>query len=131
MKTRRERCQKQAAALAKLTRTLGLHESRASVTSVDDSCKYSENAWKHCRLDYRNTDPNIYLLLNAAESQSPGIPEAEDWRVAFESAGSRSSSSRSSDSPLRSSNGDVGASRRTPGRSAPPPPPNGGSMYKY
>lgn len=103
VKTRRERCQKQAAALAKLTRTLGLHESRASVSSVDDS----------------------------SESQSPGIPEAEDWRVAFESAGSRSSSSRSSDSPLRSSNGDVGGSRRTPGRSAPPPPPNGGSMYKY
>ncbi len=85
-----------------------------------------------------------------AESQSPGIPEAEDWRVAFEAAGSRSSSSRSSDSPSRSSrtdspmngrasrsisgmeNGDVGnASRRTPGRAAPPPPPTGGSMYKY
>lgn len=40
VKSRRERCQKQAAALAKLTKTLGLHESRASVSSVDDSCKF-------------------------------------------------------------------------------------------
>lgn len=79
------------------------------------------------------------------------MPEAEDWRVAFEEAGTRSSfpsspsrssrdvrapspslsgrpSSRSSDGD---ENGDLGSSRRTPVRRAPPPPPGGSSMYRY
>jgi len=80
------------------------------------------------------------------------MPEAEDWRVAFEQAGSTRSSyssspSQSSRAPSPSmngralsrnsnysdgdENGDVGASRRTPGRLQPPPPPNGSSIYKY
>lgn len=41
VKARREKAHKQAAALAKLTKTLGLHEARASAASVDDSsCKF-------------------------------------------------------------------------------------------
>lgn len=82
------------------------------------------------------------------------MPEAEDWRVAFEEAATKkpsysNSPSRSarSVSPLvangrhisRSSNhgdgdenGDAGSiSRRTPGRLPPPPPPTGAPMYKY
>jgi len=80
--------------------------------------------------------------------------EVEDWRVAFEEAGTvRSSSSNHSSSSQKSSrnpspamngrpsshngnhndyeeNGDVGnISRRTPGRRPPPPPPPGAPAY--
>uniref|UniRef100_A9U1V2 dynamin GTPase n=1 Tax=Physcomitrium patens TaxID=3218 RepID=A9U1V2_PHYPA len=125
VKTRRERAHKQSAALAKLTKTLGLHEARAAVVSTDDS--------------------NYSFSLVAADSKSDGgLPGAEDWRVAFQEAGSRSSHSQSpsrssrNESPMHgrssrsigSENGDVGASRRTPARTPPPPPPGGG-MYKY
>uniref|UniRef100_A0A7I4D6I6 dynamin GTPase n=1 Tax=Physcomitrium patens TaxID=3218 RepID=A0A7I4D6I6_PHYPA len=118
VKTRRERAHKQSAALAKLTKTLGLHEARAAVVSTDDS--------------------------NSDSKSDGGLPGAEDWRVAFQEAGSRSSHSQSpsrssrNESPMHgrssrsigSENGDVGASRRTPARTPPPPPPGGG-MYKY
>lgn len=41
VKARRERCQKQAAALAKLTRQLSMHEARASMAAGgSDSCKF-------------------------------------------------------------------------------------------
>jgi dynamin GTPase len=123
VKSRRERCQKQATALAKLTRQLSMQEARtaAVASSFGDS----------------------------SDSKPAGLPEAEDWRVAFEEAGTRSSypsspsrSSRDARAPSpslsgrassRSSdgdeNGDVGSSRRTPVRRAPPPPP--GSTYRY
>lgn len=117
VKARREKAHKQAAALAKLTKTLGLHEARASAASVDDS---------------------------SSDSKADGAVEgAEDWRVAFQEAAVRPSQSPSrssrNESPMNgrssrninSDNGDVGASRRTPGRTPPPPPPGSGSMYKY
>lgn len=71
------------------------------------------------------------------------MPEAEDWRVAFEQAGSMRSSrapspsmngralSRNSNHSDGDENGDLGSSRRIPGRLPPPPPPSGASMYKY
>ncbi|KAG0555995.1 hypothetical protein M758_11G017100 [Ceratodon purpureus] len=122
VKSRREKCQKQAAALSKLTKQLSLQEARsAAVSGFGDS--------------------------SADSKPGGGMPESEDWRVAFEEAGARSSFSNS---PSRSSrdarapspslsgrasrngddeNGDVGSSRRTPVRRAPPPPP--GSTYRY
>jgi len=85
--------------------------------------------------------------------------EVEDWRVAFEGAGTirpSSSSSNHSSSPHKSrrapspsmnghvpsrngnhsdykENGDVGNGNRrpTPGRQPPPPPPPGAPMYNY
>lgn len=97
---------------------------------------------------------HIICLLWIAADPKPGggIPEAEDWRVAFEEAGTRSSfpsspsrssrdarapspsmsgraSSRNSNHSDGDENGDVGSSRRTPVRRAPPPPP--GSTYRY
>ncbi|CAK9223934.1 unnamed protein product [Sphagnum troendelagicum] len=126
VKAQRERWQKQAAALSKLTRQLSLHDSQASIgAGLDDS---------------RPTTTNQV--------------EVEDWRVAFEEAGTvRSSSSNHSSSSQKSSrnpspamngrlsshngnhndyeeNGDVGnISRRTPGRRPPPPPPPGAPAY--
>lgn len=94
------------------------------------------------------------FVLLTADSTAGGMPDAEEWRVAFDRAGSSRSSyssspSRSSRAPSPSMNGrpssrnsnysdgdenvDVGSSRRIPGRRAPPPPPPPGasSMYRY
>lgn len=127
VKARREKALRQAAALSKLTRQLSLQEARtAAVTGYGD----------------------------ASDSTAGGMPDAEEWRVAFDRAGSSRSSyssspSRSSRAPSPSMNGrpssrnsnysdgdenvDVGSSRRIPGRRAPPPPPPPGasSMYRY
>ncbi|CAM6022611.1 unnamed protein product [Sphagnum balticum] len=125
VKRRREQCQKQAAALSKLTRQLSMQEAHASSASG----------------------------LSDSETTT-GLGETEDWRIAFEEAASgRSSSSNYSRSPQPTSrsaspsvngrpssrnsnyndydeNGDTGnVSRRIPGRAAPPPPPT--SVYKY
>jgi dynamin GTPase len=128
VKARREKCQKQAAALSKLTRQLSMQEARTSAASSS--------------------------FGDSSDSKGGGgMPEAEDWRVAFEEAGSTRSSypsspsSRSSRAPSPSmngrpssrnsnysdgdENGDMGSSRRTPVRRAPPPPPSGSSMYRY
>jgi dynamin GTPase len=129
VKAQRERWQKQAAALSKLTRQLSLHDSQASIgAGLDDS--------------------------SPAGPTTTNQVEVEDWRVAFEEAGTvRSSSSNHSSSSQKSSrnpspamngrlsshngnhndyeeNGDVGnISRRTPGRRPPPPPPPGAPAY--
>jgi dynamin GTPase len=139
VKRRRERFQRQASMLSRLTRQLNFQEARAS--GFGDSGGHSGS------------------LSNMAQS--------EDWRVAFEEAGSPSSS-RSSNSPAQSfrgarggvrgaspmrrespirgasvmngqaysatqyynndseENGDIG-SRRTPSRGPPPPPPPSGA----
>jgi dynamin GTPase len=125
VKRRREQCQKQAAALSKLTRQLSMQEAHAS-----------------------SGPPGF------SDSGTTGGPaETEDWRTAFEEAATvRSSSYNYSNSPQPSprsaspsmngqppsrnssysdleENDDTGIiSRRIPGRAAPPPPP---SMYKY
>jgi len=127
VKARRERCHKQAAALTKLTKQLSLQEARTAVSSG---------------------------FQDSSESKTGGMPEAEDWRVAFEEAATtkpsysnspsrtaRSASplvangrhiSRSSNHGDGDENGDAGSiSRRTPGRLPPPPPPTGAPMYKY
>lgn len=151
VKTRRERAHKQSAALAKLTKTLGLHEARAAVVSTDDSnCKLllfeyigTSTFNLSLNIDVR-ADEDSFSLVAADSKSDGGLPGAEDWRVAFQEAGSRSSHSQSpsrssrNESPMHgrssrsigSENGDVGASRRTPARTPPPPPPGGG-MYKY
>jgi len=124
VKARRERCQKQAAALSKLTRQLSMHEARASMAAGGSDSSDSKTGG--------------------------GMPESEDWRVAFEEAasGRPSYSSSPSQSPRTASpsmngrvssrssdtdeNGDVGnQSRRNPSRLPPPPPPTGAPMYKY
>ncbi|CAM6021470.1 unnamed protein product [Sphagnum balticum] len=139
VKRRRERFQRQASMLSRLTRQLNFQEARAS--GFGDSGGYS--------------------------GSSSNMAQSEDWRVAFEEAGSPSSS-RSSNSPAQSfrgarggvrgaspmrrespirgasvmngqaysttnyynndseENGDIG-SRRTPSRGPPPPPPPSGA----
>ncbi|KAH9549389.1 hypothetical protein CY35_10G016700 [Sphagnum magellanicum] len=136
VKARREGWQKQAAALSKLTRQLSLHDSQASAGAGLD-----------------NSRPTT-----TTTTTTNGL-EVEDWRVAFEGAGTirpSSSSSNHSSSPHKSrrapspsmnghvpsrngnhsdykENGDVGNGNRrpTPGRRPPPPPPPGAPMYNY
>jgi dynamin GTPase len=140
VKARRERWQKQAAALSKLTRQLSLHDTQASAgAGLDNS---------------RSSGPT---KTTTTTTTTNGL-EVEDWRVAFEGAGTirSSSSSNHSSSPHKSrrapspsmnghvpsrngnhsdykENGDVGNGNRrpTPGRRPPPPPPPGAPMYNY
>ncbi|CAK9193656.1 unnamed protein product [Sphagnum troendelagicum] len=137
VKARRERWQKQAAALSKLTRQLSLHDSQASAGAGLDNSRPTKTT--------------------TTTTTTNGL-EVEDWRVAFDGAGTirSSSSSNHSSSPHKSrrapspsmnghvpsrngnhsdykENGDVGNGNRrpTPGRRPPPPPPPGAPMYNY
>jgi dynamin GTPase len=120
-KRKRERYQKQASLLTKLTRQLSVHDTRAS----------SDN-WS----------------ANGGSGSAASMPVSinEDWRVAFDSAANGPSdySNSVADSPRISSssnnghsrrlsdpgqNGDMNSSRRTPNRLPPPPP--GSSVYRY
>lgn len=104
-------------------------------------------------LAYLASDVSFVPLT--ADPKTGDTSDAAEWRVAFDQAGSSrssysSSTPRSSRAPspsmngLHSSrnsnysdgdeNGDVGSSRRTPGRRAPPPPPpppSAPSTYRY
>ncbi|KAG0632286.1 hypothetical protein M758_1G317400 [Ceratodon purpureus] len=126
VKRRREKVKRQASMLSRLTRQLSMNEARASAATGE-----------------------------SGESGTSTSYESEDWRVAFEEAGSdlrspssahssqRSASSlRGRESPVRAAspqvrshrngydeNDEGGASRRAPGR-MPPPPPAGGSVYR-
>lgn len=120
-KRRRERYQKQASLLSKLTRQLSVHDTRAS------SDNWSANG-------------------GSGSAMSVPVSTNEDWRVAFDSAANGPSdySNSVADSPRISSssnnghsrrlsdpgqNGDIHSSRRTPNRLPPPPP--GSSVYRY
>ncbi|KAJ7563305.1 hypothetical protein O6H91_03G105200 [Diphasiastrum complanatum] len=117
VKRHRERCQRQASLISKLTRQLSIHEAQASIGNG-----------------------------SIEGTSSSGSFEYEDWRAAFEDAGrSRSSSDfhRQAESPRTSSNGRLSsrrhsdseengdASRRTPNRRPPPPPSSGAPVYRY
>jgi len=120
-KRKRERYQKQASLLSKLTRQLSVHDTRAS------SDNWSANG-------------------GSGSASSMPVSTHEDWRVAFDSAANGPSdySNSVADSPRISSssnnghsrrlsdpgqNGDIHSSRRTPNRLPPPPP--GSSVYRY
>ncbi|KAL2629819.1 hypothetical protein R1flu_014505 [Riccia fluitans] len=126
VKKRRERCQRQASLLSKLTKQLSVHEARAAAVS-----------------GFSDTSGN-------GGGDSPKAPETEDWRLAFDQAANLSSSQSHSRSPRPSSrgptmngeisgrysdndeNGDVGSqSRRTPTRLPPPPPGSSQPVYRY
>ncbi|CAM6090387.1 unnamed protein product [Calypogeia fissa] len=118
VKKRREKVQRQASLLTKLTRQLSIHEARAS-------------------------NAEGFSAPDSNGSSAPKMTETDDWRVAFEEAGGAARSS--APSPRGSSrmgngdvssrysdndeNGDVGSQsmRRTPSRLPPPPP--GSNVY--
>jgi dynamin GTPase len=116
VKKRREKVQRQADLLTKLTRQLSIHEARAS-----NAESYS---------------------VDANGSPAPKVADTEDWRLAFEEAGGSSKSTGPSPRGSRRENGDVSSrysdndengdvgsqsSRRTPSRLPPPPP--GSNLY--
>ncbi|KAF8019426.1 hypothetical protein BT93_G0186 [Corymbia citriodora subsp. variegata] len=118
VKRKREKCQKQASLLSKLTRQLSIHDNQASAAS-----SWSDSS-------------------SAAESpRSNGHSSGDDWRSAFDAASNghtdssrfgKSHSRRNSD-PAQ--NGDASSAsnpggRRTPNRLPPAPPPSG-SSYRY
>ncbi|XP_030511358.1 dynamin-2A-like [Rhodamnia argentea] len=119
VKRKRERCQKQASLLSKLTRQLSIHDNRASASS-----SWSDSS-------------------SAAESspRSNGPSSGDDWRSAFDAAAngptdsSRFGASHSRRNSDPAQNGDASSAsnpggRRTPNR-LPPAPPQSGSTYRY
>ncbi|KAL3687882.1 hypothetical protein R1sor_014191 [Riccia sorocarpa] len=128
VKKRRERCQRQASLLSKLTKQLSVHEARAAAVS-----------------GFSDTSGN-----GNGGVDSPKAQETEDWRLAFDQAANISSSQSHSRSPRPLSrgptmngevsgrhsdndeNGDVGSqSRRNPSRLPPPPPGSSQPVYRY
>ncbi|KAJ8759509.1 hypothetical protein K2173_007126 [Erythroxylum novogranatense] len=122
LKRRRERYQKQASLLSKLTFQLNVHDNQAPPPAA------------------------AYSWSNGVAETSPKTngPSGEDRRSAFHSAGNgpinsvNSSRSRSNGHSHQNGepaqNGDVSSlnsnTRRTPNRSPPPPPQYGSSTYK-
>ncbi|KAH9330549.1 hypothetical protein KI387_002657 [Taxus chinensis] len=122
-KRKRERYQKQASLLSRLTRQLSIHDVRAATDN------FSANG-------------------GSGSGASTPVSTNEDWRSAFDSAANGPSDFSNSipDSPSINSsrmnghsrrlsdpaqNGEINSSRRTPNRLPPPPPPTSGSMYRY
>lgn len=124
VKRRRERYRRQSSLLSRLTRQLSIHEARATTSG-----------WS----------------ANGAPSGS-STAAGEDWRVAFEEAGTDNyrgsldqnmigDSARLSSQGMNGGhsrrysdpeqNGDLGSSRRTPSRLPPPPPSGGAPVYRY
>ncbi|GAA0154480.1 membrane traffic protein [Lithospermum erythrorhizon] len=112
-KRKRERCQKQASLLSKLTRQLSIHDTRAAAASYADG--------------------------GGAESspRTPGTSSGDDWRSAFDAAANgpaQNGHSRRNSDPAQ--NGDIysgsnsGSRRTTPNR-LPPAPPQSGSGYRF
>lgn len=119
VKRKREKYQKQASLLSKLTRQLSIHDNRAAA-----SASWSDSS-------------------SAAESspRSNGPSSGDDWRSAFDAAAngptdsSRFGASHSRRNSDPAQNGDASSAsnpggRRTPNR-LPPAPPQSGSTYRY
>ncbi|PKA57949.1 Dynamin-2B [Apostasia shenzhenica] len=120
VKHKRERFQRQSSILAKLTRSLSIHDNRAAAATWSDNSSTAES------------------------SPRSTTPSGDDWRSAFDAGAngpldtSRSNSmnghSRRYSDPVQ--NGDASSasnsgSRRTPNRLPPPPPPSNSSVYKF
>ncbi|WOK98242.1 dynamin-2A-like [Canna indica] len=107
-KRTREKFQKQSTLLSKLIRQLGIHDNRAAASSWPDGSAGTESSPRN----------------NAS---------GDDWKSAFDAAGSVDSSysKRHSNASQSGDSSASSGSRRTPNRMPPPPPQGSSSVYRY